>query len=57
MQEIYKSDAWDSENTLTQFYEVVEDCPYCEGIGYYSFGKGKYECSECGGEGKIASYE
>jgi hypothetical protein len=28
-----KSDTWDRGNRLTQFYEVNEECPLCDGYG------------------------
>lgn len=64
---IFRSDAWDSGNYLTRFYEVHERCPECEGIGeieveVYDEEKDvvRYEtadCPLCGASGTVIRYE
>lgn len=48
----YRSDAWDSGNSLTCFYEEVIRCPECGGEGS-SDGE---ICDACGGEGEVTVY-
>jgi len=56
---VYKSDAWDEGNHLTQFYEIHETCPKCNGEGWvYDCEEDDWvECPVCDGRGEIVYYE
>lgn len=55
----YRSDAWDSGNSLTWFYEEIETCPECGGKGIVEDEEEKpcpEPCPECRGEGVVVRY-
>jgi DNA-directed RNA polymerase subunit RPC12/RpoP len=57
----YRSDAWDSGNSLTRYYEAIYECGYCGGTGKVDDEESEterlIECPECGGCGEVVIYE
>ncbi len=57
----YRSDAWDSGNSLTRFYEAEYVCGTCNGSGQVEDEESEdgrlVECPECEGAGILVVYE
>ncbi len=53
----YRSDAWDSGNYLTRFYECYYECDECNGDGKYDNGEEIVVCDMCNGKGKVLIYK
>ena len=65
MRRVYQSDAWDSGNYLTRFWEIHETCPVCHGRGRVEkddwvdgqIAPVEVDCPDCGGDGEVVRYE
>lgn len=58
----YRSDAWDSGNSMTMFFEALYECGCCNGNGQIEDDEGLsedglIECPECEGTGELVYYE
>ena len=57
----YRSDAWDSGNSMTRFHEALYECGTCNGSGQVEDEESEeghfIECPECEGDGTLIYYE